>query len=68
MERKLNSMLLLVTALAGTRDLGLEVYIALTNVNLHQSVDASLCVAFIAIFADRFINAAAMEKSRRLVL
>ena len=58
----------LITAPAGTRDLGLKVYLALTKLNLDQSAAAILCVAFIIIFADRVIKAAAVEKAETCVM
>ncbi len=50
--------MLVITALVGTRDLGQEVYIALTQANIGQGLVAGLCVAAIAIIADRLIKAA----------
>ena len=58
--------MLVITALVGTRDLGQEVYIALTKANAGQGIVAGLCVAFIAIIADRVVNAAAEQQRRRL--
>ena len=49
--------MLVITALVGTRDLGQEVYIALTKANVGKGVVAGLAVAFIAILADRMIAA-----------
>ncbi len=51
--------MLVITALVGTRDLGQEVYIALTKADTGRGLVAGLCVAFIAIIADRLISAAA---------
>jgi glycine betaine/proline transport system permease protein len=51
--------MLVITALVGTRDLGQEVYIGLTKADVGRGVVAGLCVAFIAIIADRLITAAA---------
>ena len=48
---------LVITALVGTRDLGQEVYVALTKADTGRGVVAGLCVAFIAITADRLIQA-----------
>ena len=45
--------MLVITALVGTRDLGQEVYIALTKANAGQGIVAGVSVAFIAIIADR---------------
>jgi glycine betaine/proline transport system permease protein len=58
--------MLVITALVGTRDLGQEVYIALTKANAGQGIVAGLCVAFIAIIADRIVNALADGQRRRL--
>ncbi len=56
--------MLVITALVGTRDLGQEVYIALTKANTGQGIVAGLGVAFIAIIADRILSASA--KSARI--
>ena len=60
--------MLVITALVGTRDLGQEVYIALTKANAGQGVVAGLAVAFIAITADRIVSALAASSRRRLGL
>jgi glycine betaine/proline transport system permease protein len=60
--------MLVITALVGTRDLGQEVYIALTKANAGQGIVAGLGVAFIAIIADRLIQAAAAKQRARLGL
>ena len=60
--------MLVITALVGTRDLGQEVYIALTKANAGQGIIAGLSVAFIAIIADRIVNALAEDQRRRLGL
>ena len=52
----------------GTRDLGQEVYIALTKADTGRGLVAGLSVAFIAIFADRLIGAGALRLRRRLGL
>ncbi len=51
--------MLVITALVGTRDLGQEVYIALTKADTGRGFVAGLAVAFIAIIADRLIAAGA---------
>ncbi len=51
--------MLVITALVGTRDLGQEVYIALTKADVGSGLVAGLAIAFIAIIADRIINAGA---------
>jgi len=51
--------MLVITALVGTRDLGQEVYIALTKADTGRGLVAGFAIAFIAIIADRIINASA---------
>ncbi len=58
--------MLVITALVGTRDLGQEVYIALTKADTGRGLVAGLSVAFIAIIADRLIAAWANEKKKQL--
>jgi glycine betaine/proline transport system permease protein len=58
--------MLVITALVGTRDLGQEVYIALTKADTGRGVVAGFSVAFIAIIADRLI--AAWVKRRKAEL
>ena len=58
--------MLVITALVGTRDLGQEVYIALTKADTGRGIVAGLCVAFIAIISDRLIGAWARHKKREL--
>jgi glycine betaine/proline transport system permease protein len=60
--------MLVITALVGTRDLGQEVYIALTKADTGRGIAAGLCVAFIAIIADRLITAGAERARKRLGL
>jgi glycine betaine/proline transport system permease protein len=60
--------MLVITALVGTRDLGQEVYIALTKADTGRGIVAGLAVAFIAIVADRLISAGAARAKRRLGL
>ncbi|MEO9826394.1 MAG: ABC transporter permease subunit [Paracoccaceae bacterium] len=60
--------MLVITALVGTRDLGQEVYIALTKANAGQGIVAGLSVAFIAIVADRIVNALSESQKQRLGL
>jgi len=52
----------------GTRDLGQEVYIALTKADPGRGLVAGLAVAFIAIVADRLIQAGARGARMRLGL
>ena len=56
--------MLVITALVGTRELGQEVYIALTKADSGRGIIAGVCVAFIAIIADRMINAWAAKRKR----
>jgi glycine betaine/proline transport system permease protein len=58
--------MLVITALVGTRDLGQEVYIALTKADVGRGLVAGLAVAAIAIIADRLIGAAAKDARMRL--
>lgn len=51
--------MLVITALVGTRDLGQEVYMALTKADTGRGLVAGLCVAAIAIISDRLIQTAA---------
>ncbi len=60
--------MLVITALVGTRDLGQEVYIALTKADPGRGLVAGLAVAFIAIIADRLISAGARRAKARLGL
>ncbi len=60
--------MLVITALVGTRDLGQEVYIALTKADTGRGITAGLSVAFIAIIADRLITAGAKRAKTRLGL
>ncbi|MFZ8940832.1 MAG: ABC transporter permease, partial [Gemmobacter sp.] len=60
--------MLVITALVGTRDLGQEVYIALTKADPGRGLVAGLAVAFIAIVADRLIQASARGARARLGL
>ena len=56
--------MLVITALVGTRELGQEVYIALTRADTGRGIIAGVCIAFIAIIADRMINAWAARRKR----
>jgi glycine betaine/proline transport system permease protein len=51
--------MLVITALVGTRDLGQEVYIALTKADTGRGMVAGFSIAFLAIIADRIILAGA---------
>ncbi|WP_406645750.1 ABC transporter permease subunit [Aliisedimentitalea scapharcae] len=60
--------MLVITALVGTRDLGQEVYIALTKADTGRGLVAGLAIAFIAIIADRLVNAGARNARIRFGL
>ncbi len=60
--------MLVITALVGTRDLGQEVYIALTKADTGRGIVAGVSVAFIAIIADRLIGAWSRERKKQLGL
>ena len=60
--------MLVITALVGTRELGQEVYIALTKADTGRGIVAGLSVAFIAIIADRLITAGAKRAKAQLGL
>lgn len=60
--------MLVITALVGTRDLGQEVYIALTKADTGRGLVAGIAVAFIAIIADRLITAGSLRLRARLGL
>ncbi len=51
--------MLVITALVGTRDLGQEVYIALTKADVGRGLVAGFAIAFIAMIADRMLTASA---------
>ncbi|HEX9767699.1 MAG TPA: ABC transporter permease subunit [Kiloniellales bacterium] len=60
--------MLVITALVGTRDLGQEVYIALTKADTGRGLVAGVCVALIAMISDRLISAWSARKKRELGL
>jgi glycine betaine/proline transport system permease protein len=60
--------MLVITALVGTSDLGQEVYIALTRADIGHGIVAGVCVAFIAIIADRLIGAWAHPQAPARIL
>jgi glycine betaine/proline transport system permease protein len=60
--------MLVITALVGTRDLGQEVYIALTRADTGAGIVAGVGVACLAIIADRLIAAGAARTRARLGL
>jgi glycine betaine/proline transport system permease protein len=60
--------MLVITALVGTRELGQEVYIALAKADVGRGVVAGVCIAFMAIIADRLINPWVSARKARLGL
>jgi glycine betaine/proline transport system permease protein len=60
--------MVVITALVGTRDLGQEVYIALTKADVGRGIVAGLGVAMIAMIADRLMTSSAVRLKRRLGL
>jgi len=60
--------MLVITALVGTRELGQEVYMALARAETGRGLVAGICVAFIAIIADRLIGAWAKRRKQELGL
>ncbi|MBI2253996.1 MAG: ABC transporter permease subunit [Proteobacteria bacterium] len=64
----LSLSMLVITALVGTRDLGQEVYIALTKADPGRGIVAGLCVAFLGIVLDRLAAAGAKRARERLGL
>jgi glycine betaine/proline transport system permease protein len=60
--------MLVITALVGTRDLGQEVYIALTRADVGAGLVAGACIAMLAMIADRMMTCAAARIRARLGL
>jgi glycine betaine/proline transport system permease protein len=60
--------MLVITALVGTRDLGQEVYIALTKADVGRGIVAGLGIAMLAMIADRIMTALAARMRWRLGL
>ncbi len=58
--------MLVITALVGTRELGQEVYIALAKADVGRGVVAGVCIAFMAIIADRLIQPWVAARKHRL--
>lgn len=58
--------MLVITALVGTRDLGQVVYVGLSRADTGMGLVAGACVAFIAIIADRLLQALAARQRARL--
>lgn len=60
--------MLVITSLVGTTDLGQEVYIGLARTDTGRGFVAGICVAFIAIIADRLLHAWARKQKARMGL
>jgi len=60
--------MLVITALVGTRDLGQEVYIALTKADVGRGLVTGGCIAMIAMIADRMMTQGALRVRQRLGL
>lgn len=58
--------MLVITALVGTRDLGQDVYVALTKADTGQGIVVGLAIAFIAIIVDRILAASARRMRLKL--
>ncbi len=56
--------MVVITALVGTRDLGQEVYIALTKADVGRGIVAGLCLGLVGILIDRMFKAAAARLGR----
>jgi glycine betaine/proline transport system permease protein len=56
--------MLIITALVGTRDLGQETLIALSKADPGRGLVAGICVAFIAIIADRLMTSWIAKKRK----
>jgi glycine betaine/proline transport system permease protein len=57
--------MLVITALVGTRDLGQQVFIALSQMKVGNGVVGGLAVAALALIADALIRAAANRAAIR---
>jgi glycine betaine/proline transport system permease protein len=60
--------MIIICAMIGTRDLGQEVFIALSKAEAGRGLVAGLAIAFIGIVADRLIGAWSASKRARLGL
>jgi glycine betaine/proline transport system permease protein len=60
--------MIIICAMIGTRDLGQEVFIALSKAEAGRGLVAGLAIAFIGIIADRLISAWSARKRARLGL
>ena len=60
--------MIIICAMIGTRDLGQEVFIALSKAEAGRGLVAGFAIAFIGIIADRLISAWSARKRARLGL
>ncbi|MEW6630499.1 MAG: ABC transporter permease, partial [Pseudomonadota bacterium] len=58
--------MLVITALVGTRDLGQQVFIALSRMRVGDGIVAGLAVASIALVSDALIRAAARSAANSI--
>ena len=58
--------MIIICAMVGTRDLGQEVFIALSKADSGRGIVAGLAIAFIGIVADRLFNAWTAKARKRL--
>jgi glycine betaine/proline transport system permease protein len=58
--------MIIICAMVGTRDLGQEVFIALSKADAGRGIVAGLAIAFIGIIADRLFNAWTAKARARL--
>ena len=58
--------MLVITALVGTRDLGQQVFIALSRAKVGDGIIAGLCVAAIALIADGILKALAARRAAEM--
>jgi len=58
--------MIIICAMIGTRDLGQEVFIALSKADSGRGIVAGLAIAFIGIIADRVFNAMSARSRSRL--
>lgn len=59
--------MIIICAMIGTRDLGQEVFIALSKADAGRGIVAGLAIAFIGIVADRLFSAMSARSRSRLV-
>jgi glycine betaine/proline transport system permease protein len=57
--------MVIIAAFIGTRDLGQEIFRALTFQDAGKGIVIGLCVAFMGLTADRLINAWARERKKQ---